>query len=121
MQEYMAAETLHNGDDEQVQTRLTQIAKSNHWENVFLFAAGKCFAERQHLRDTVFTICRQLNEDSTDELLRTINFGSHLAKKLLDDGSARRQPKYSQCFARTAFEAITNEKSSILLGPNIYD
>jgi Fe-S-cluster formation regulator IscX/YfhJ len=46
LQEFMAAEGLMEGDDEVVRKRLREIAPVINWRNVFLFAAGKCFATR---------------------------------------------------------------------------
>ena len=62
LQEFMAAECLMEGRDEDVQRRLLEIAPLPNWRNVFLFASGKCFGERQHLRDTIHRICATLNE-----------------------------------------------------------
>ena len=55
LQEFMAAQCLTNGPDETVGRRLRAIAPAAHWRNCFLFAAGRCFHERQHLRDTPST------------------------------------------------------------------
>lgn len=121
LQEFMAAEALLDGSDDDVRKRLTQISKSTHWENVFLFAAGKCFVERQYLRDTIHSICGQLNEDPDDEVLRTLKYGSSLASLLLEDGPARRQPKYSQCFARIAFDSVKHRRSPVNLGADVYE
>jgi hypothetical protein len=106
LQEFMAAEGLMEGGDEDVQKRLREIAPIVNWRSVFLFAGGKCFAERQHLRDTVHTICAELNEDTEDEVARATLAGSQLALDLLEDGPARRQPKYAQSLARLALRLL---------------
>jgi hypothetical protein len=111
LQEFMAAECLLDGTDDLVQKRLGIIASAAHWRNTFLFAAGKCFADRQHLRDTVYTICADLNEVPTSaEFHATIDqvilSGSRLALDLLEDGSARRQPKYSKLLTRLALRLV---------------
>jgi hypothetical protein len=105
LQEFMAAEGLMHGPEEDIPSRLRKIAPISHWRNVFLFAAGKCFAERQHLRDTVHTICLQLNEDS-DLAVQRVLAGSQLAVDLLEDGPARKQPKYSASLLRVAFRLL---------------
>jgi len=102
LQEFMAAEGLMDGSDDLVRKRLREIAPISNWRNVFLFAAGKCFVERQHLRETIHLICAELNEDSTDRTLIETLSGSRLALDLLEDGPARRQPKYAQSLARLA-------------------
>jgi hypothetical protein len=106
LQEFMAAEALMDGSDDLVQRRLRAIAPAINWRNVMLFAAGKCFVERQHLRDTVHTICAELNDDLHDKLAQETLLGSQLALDLLDDGSARRQPRYSQILARQALRLL---------------
>ena len=70
LQEFMASECLMEGRDKDIQMRLREIAPIPNWRNVFLFAAGKCFAERQHLRETVHAICGLLNENSGDRRCR---------------------------------------------------
>jgi len=62
LQEFMAAQWLMNGSDEAIRRRLRAIAPAAHWRNVFLFAAGRCFYEKQHLRDSLLAICHELNE-----------------------------------------------------------
>jgi hypothetical protein len=106
LQEYMAAEGLMSGDDLTTRKRLRLIAPIINWRNVFLFAAGKCFVERQHLRDIVLAICAELNEDQDDEIAQSILAGSQLALELLEDGPARRQPKYTESLTRLAMRLL---------------
>lgn len=106
LQEYMAAEGLMSGDDLTIRSRLRQIAPIINWRNVFLFASGKCFSQRQHLRDIVLAICAELNEDPDDEVLHLVLAGSQLALELLEDGPARRQPKYTESLTRLAMRLL---------------
>jgi hypothetical protein len=106
LQEYVAAEALSEGGDELVQDRLAAIAPVVSWRNVFLLAAGKCFAVRQHLRDSVHTVCAALNDSPDDRLSRITLAGSELALDLLRDGPARRQPKYGRLLARLALRLL---------------
>jgi Fe-S-cluster formation regulator IscX/YfhJ len=103
LQEFMAAEALTDGTDTIVSDRLNSTAPIANWRNVFLFAAGKCFAVRQHLRDSVLTICITLNEQTEDEVSRRTFLGSQLALDLLVDGAAHQQPKFERSLARIAF------------------
>jgi hypothetical protein len=105
LQEFMAAEGLMEGPDEVIRDRLTEVAVSSHWRNTFLFAAGKCFAERRYLRDTIEAICFELNED-TDESLRRLLVGSELALDLLEDGPARKQPAKRRSLTRLAVQLL---------------
>lgn len=103
LQEFMAAEALMDGPDAEAVSRLNLIAPVTHWNNVFLFAAGKCFADRQHLRSTVVDICTTLNELALDDEIRHhVLIGSQLALLLLQDGLARQQWTYEQALARSA-------------------
>ncbi len=106
LQEFMAAEYLVDKSDELVQKRLHAIAPAAHWRNVFLFACGKCFAERQHLRDVILAICDQLNEDDGSGISRAVLAGSVLALDLIEDGPARKQPKYSHALLRNALRLL---------------
>ncbi|MBT8421381.1 MAG: hypothetical protein KJO08_11065, partial [Gammaproteobacteria bacterium] len=62
LQEFMAAQWLMNGSDDEIRQRLRAIAPSTHWRNVFLFATGRCFHDKQHLRDSVQALCGEYNE-----------------------------------------------------------
>ena len=106
LQEYLASEALMDGRDEVVQNRLRQIAPHSQWRNVFLFAAGKCFAERHHLRDTVESICSELNEDIKTPLLKATLAGSRLALDVLSDGPAVKVPIYRIPLARNALKLL---------------
>jgi hypothetical protein len=105
LQEFMAAEGLIQGSEADLAPRLRAIAPISHWRNVFLFAAGWCFSERQNLRDTIQAICAELNEDS-DPSIKSVLAGSQLAVDLLEDGSARRQPKQASSLFRIAFRLL---------------
>ena len=122
LQEFMAAESLMEGRDDDVQCRILEIAPLPNWRNVFLFTAGKCFGERQHLRDTILAICAKLNETDADEVAGRYLVGSGLAMDLLEDGLCRHQPKFVHSFARIAIRAldIPNDDFQTQLA-NIYE
>ena len=106
LQEFMAAESLMEGNDQDVERRLQEIAPLPNWRNVFLFASGKCFGERQHLRDTIHRICATLNETDEDEVAGGYLVGSGLAMDLLEDGLSRHQPRFVHSLARIAIRAL---------------
>jgi hypothetical protein len=104
LQEYMVGEALMTGPELEVQDRLRHFAAIASWRNVFLFAAGRCFVypQQQHLRDTIVAICQELNDDLAGPMGRAILAGSSLALELLEDGVARRQPRYERDLATLA-------------------
>ena len=106
LQEFMAAEALMDGGDIEVTDRLRKISSVPYWQNVFLFSAGKCFAERQWLRHSISALCAEMNNDPEDSIGRAVLSGSQLALALLEDGPARRQPAYSQALARQIHELL---------------
>lgn len=108
LQEFMAAEALMNGGEEHVTARLRAIAGVTSWRNVFLFAGGKCYAERQHLRDTIYTICVELNEQDQDPLAAVVKPGSVLATDLLLDGFSLNQPAHSRLLGKEALELLSD-------------
>ena len=115
LQEFMAAESLMDGSDQEIRERLNEIAPIPFWRNVFLFAAGKCFAERQELRETVNAICGAFNELEGDALAGMYLVGSDLAMALLEEGSARRQPRFENMLARIAIRALDSGASHLHL------
>ena len=122
LQEFMAAESLMEGTDDDVGRRLMEIAPLPNWRNVFLFASGKCFGERQHLRDTIHRICATLNETHEDTVAGSYLVGSGLAMDLLEDGLSRHQPKFVHSLARIAIRAldVPNDGFQIQLA-NVYE
>lgn len=107
LQEFMAAAHIMTGRESVIQARLETIANRNHWLHVFQIASSKTFAvpETEHLRDTIVTICRSLN-DSAGDLDRFLKTGSTLALALLDDGLAFDQPKYRRILLNLALEIL---------------
>ncbi len=110
LQEFMAAQCLMNGSDEDVRCRLRAIAPAAHWRNVFLFAAGRCFHDKQHLRDSLYALCAELNEGdgvaSGGELEKATLTGSRLALDLLEDGALTRQPAQLKTYTRLAMRLL---------------
>ena len=106
LQEFMAAECLMDGTDRSIKDRLDEIAPIPFWRNVFLFAAGKCFAQRQELREPVRDICAELNDSYADTIPGKYLVGSDLAIALIGEGSSRNQPKYENLLARIAIRAL---------------
>lgn len=106
LQEFMAAGALVDGPDRQVIQRLSAIAPLPAWRNVLLLAAGECFVRKQHLRAQLHDLCRELDVDGNDPLLAAAKTGARLALDLLEDRTARRQPKQHRVIAKHALEAL---------------
>ncbi|MGZ8159689.1 MAG: NACHT domain-containing protein [Methylobacter sp.] len=110
LQEFMAAECLMNGLDEDVRRRLRAIAPAAHWRNVFLFAAGRCFHDKQHLRDSLHALCCELNEGDGvvggGELEQAVLSGSRLALDILEDGAVANQPAQMKLYVRLALRLL---------------
>jgi len=106
LQEYMAAEAIMTGSQDRIQERLRRFAPIASWRNVFLFAAGRCFLQEQHLRDTIHTICIELNDQLAGPVGRVTLAGAVLALDLLEDGVALRQPKYARLLAQCASRVL---------------
>jgi len=106
LQEYMAAEAIMTGSQDKVQERLRRLAPIASWRNVFLFAAGRCFLQEQHLRDTIHTVCIELNDQLAGPVGRATLAGAVLALDLIEDGVARRQPKYDRLLAQCAVRLL---------------
>jgi len=105
LQEFMAAEAMLDAADTDAQARLREIAALSGWRNVFLFAVGKCFTEREHLRDSIHAICVELNEGVHDPVHRITLAGATLALELIEDGAVL-LPKYTQLFTRQALGVL---------------
>ncbi len=115
LQEFMAAQALMSGKDKDVQERLRRIAPVSSWRNVFLFAAGRCFSQpdKEHFRETIFTLCKSLNDEEAGEVAQALLAGSRLALELLDAGVARWQPKYARLLAECACDLLEQPAAGI--------
>lgn len=106
LQEFMAAEHCFDGPEACALDILRAIAHHPYWRNVFLFAAGRIFFEKESLIDSVILICERMNDKFADAAHGQIAFGSQLAMSLLKDGIARNQPANSRILARSAARVL---------------
>ncbi len=104
IQEFFAARNIGSGPDSQVLDRLARIIESAHWRNTWLFAAGKTFGEREHVRRDLVAL---LSEADNRDLLHTVVApGSDLALDLLEDDVARQSPRAQRHLYRQALELL---------------
>lgn len=107
LQEFMAAWALTSGRDSEVEARLNQISKPPMFRNVILFVASKLFSESSPLRDILAdNICKNLDEDLSDDLSRISKAGALLALETLEEGSALTQPKRARALASRAVHLL---------------
>ncbi|MFE0026779.1 NACHT domain-containing protein [Amycolatopsis sp. NPDC059021] len=111
LQEFMAARAITTGPDSEVAQRLELLAPANHWRNTWLLAVGRVFADREHLRQDVVGILDSI--DLNSELSRLVTPGALLAVDLLEDGVARRTPRFQRQIAKRALAALNYPPSSI--------
>ncbi|MCV7253394.1 hypothetical protein H7J86_14580 [Mycobacterium hackensackense] len=93
LQELMAGRALINGSDADTRHNLVTAARSPHWRNAWLFAAGELFTGSDHDRDAVLDVVEQCDEDPkwAGWLYPA---GPELAANILDDGLAANKPRY---------------------------
>ncbi|MFD5436608.1 NACHT domain-containing protein [Kitasatospora sp. NPDC127067] len=107
LQEFWAADALMSGTDDDLRSRLRTICASAHWRNVFLFAVGKVFAERRHLRDSVIAMVSELNSYIAHEgaPTRRLLLGSRLSIYILTDGMVK-SPKHESVLVDLALSLM---------------
>lgn len=104
LQEFMAAKALTTGPDSEVTTKLEGLAVGSHWRNTWLLAAGRVFADREHLRPELLTILQSI--DLSSELTMIVAPGAGLALDLLDDDFAASTPKHERQLITRALDVL---------------
>jgi hypothetical protein len=104
VQEFMAGRAMVSGRDNLVLERLRETIPSIHWRNTWLFAAGRVFSQREHMRRDLIGI---LEEADTTNLLRMVVApGADLALDMLDDDLAAATPSLQRVLARNALTLL---------------
>ncbi|MBI4748378.1 MAG: hypothetical protein HY774_07795 [Acidobacteria bacterium] len=107
LQEFMAAWALMIGNEEEIKKRLRKIAPISAWRNVFLFAVGKCFKDRNKgLLNEISKICTDFNDPAQYSLYSAIRLGSQLALELLEEGSLLKTPNSAKHFIEIALHLL---------------
>jgi hypothetical protein len=104
IQEFMAARAIVTGTDGSVMQRLRLIAPSVHWRNAWLFAAGRVFSVRGHLRLSLIALLRELDAEEMISML--VAPGADLALDLLDEDIATSYPKLQRMLAQHALTLL---------------
>lgn len=107
LQEFMAAQALTSGRDEEVQARLEYVARAPKFRNVTLFIAGRLFSQGSALRDAFAqSICLDMDTDRRDPLLMVIRGGARLALETLEQGGVSAQPKRARALMSRALNIL---------------
>jgi hypothetical protein len=93
LQELMAGRALISSGDADTRHNLTTAARSPHWRNAWLFAAGELFTGTNHERDLALDIVEQCDDDpGWPGWLYPA--APELAANILEDGLAANKPRY---------------------------
>jgi len=95
MQELMAARALTGAEPEKVRRHLAAIARSPHWRNTWLFAAGRLFSEGDFKKDLVLEIVETIDEDP-GSIGWLYPAAPELAAHLLEDGLSVNKPAWER-------------------------
>ncbi|MFL6136697.1 MAG: NACHT domain-containing protein [Frankiaceae bacterium] len=106
LREFLAARALTTGPGSRILDRMAAIAPSAHWRNTWLFAAGRVFMDREHLRASLITLLRTIDNDTLLSMLAAP--GAELATDLVHDGLAARSPQYQRMLAEHAIERVSS-------------
>lgn len=112
-QEFMAAEYLvAQFDSPVVRSQIPSLALSSYWRNTILFLVGKVFSEREDLRDSIVTLCQELNLQN--EVTRLALPGSLLATNVLSHGICWNLPRYRKLFTQIAVAVLSAPGSPVV-------
>lgn len=104
LQEFMAGEFVVSLPESKIIDAIRVRAVDPFWRNVVLFSIGCIFAEREHLKGGVVSLCAEL--DLLDDTSRLLRPGGVLALDVLLDGSCHSQPRYAKPLAERAAALI---------------
>jgi hypothetical protein len=100
IQEFFAARRIASGPDEALLHRLEATLESVHWRNTWLFAAGRAFIQREHIRLDILGLLAEV--DNRDQLRMVTAPGADLALDLLIDEVASQSPSVQRTLYKSA-------------------
>lgn len=104
LQEFMAGEYLVEFPESVVISKLADLAPSAHWRNTLLFAIGRIYAEKEHLKAEITVLCHDMHENPVGARVQA---GADLALDVLLEGAIDSQPRYARALADIAAGAVT--------------
>ena len=105
IQEFMAARALVSGRDQAILSRLRLLIPSVHWRNTWLFAAGRVFSEREHLRRDLIAAVEDIDND--DIVSMVVAPGADMALDMIDDDLATGTPALQRTLVRHALGLLS--------------
>lgn len=119
LQELMAGRALISTSEEDHRHNLMIAARSPHWRNAWLFAAGELFEGGAHDRELVLRVVEQCDDyEGWPKWLYPM--GPELAADILDDGLAANKPVYIKRLIEVALRSLDGpmptEPKKIALG-----
>jgi hypothetical protein len=119
LQELMAGRALISTGENDYRQNLTVAARSPHWRNAWLFAAGELFDGGAYDRDLVMDVVEKCDDDE-DSPSWLYPIAPELAADLLDDGLAANKPLYVAQLIEVALRCLDGpmptEPKKIALG-----
>jgi len=104
IQEFFAARAIVSGSDESVVDRLRNTMVPAHWRNTWLLAAGRVFAQREHIRLSLIALLSDIDTACTMNVV--VAPGADLALDLLDDDLSATTPRFQRMFAERALTLL---------------
>jgi hypothetical protein len=104
IQEFMAARALVSGKDDAILSRMRVMTPSSYWRNTLLFAAGRIFTEREHLRRDLVAVVEDI--DSQDIASIVVAPGADLAVDMIGDDLTSGAPGLLRILARHALTVL---------------
>lgn len=106
LQELNAARHLTHGDFDSIEPLLRDTMASPHWRNTWVFAAGRIFAEQDHLISRMLDLLTTADAEASTRLGRIAPVGPRLALDLLKDGMARAWPAHEERLLTTGLNVL---------------
>jgi hypothetical protein len=105
LQELMAARAITEGTDADVLSRLRLTARSPHWRNTWLLAAGRLLVTSERFEKALVTLLSHLDSDP-QRLHRRFRNAPALSADILDDNLAAKRPNFEKALIQRVLTAL---------------
>ncbi|MGN6686319.1 MAG: NACHT domain-containing protein [Actinomycetales bacterium] len=103
LQEMMAGRAITAGTDDQSVAGLRLLAKSPHWRNTWLLAAGRLLVSSDRFESILVEVLRALGHSTHSPT--SVSPAPQLAADMLSDGLAQRRPAFHRALVQTVLSA----------------